>query len=84
MAEINFVARDSDPNNREYRNQRIVVTWEPKLCIHSGICVRGLPSVFNPMARPWVRINAADPEAIAEIVDDCPSLALKYRLVKEE
>jgi uncharacterized Fe-S cluster protein YjdI len=82
VADIDFAERDKDRVKREYRNDRIVVTWEPALCIHSGVCVRGLPDVFMPMARPWVKINAAEAEEIARIVDDCPSFALKYRLLE--
>ncbi len=77
MTDIDLTARD--PDNREYRNDRIVVTWEPALCIHSAVCVRSLSSVFDPVARPWVRLDRAGAEEIAEVVADCPSAALKYR-----
>ena len=49
---------------RAYRNERIVVYWEPKLCIHSANCIRGLRQVFNPAARPWVAIDAATADQI--------------------
>ena len=32
---------------QEYRNDKIVVRYDPEICIHAGECVRGLPSVFN-------------------------------------
>ena len=37
---------------RVYENDSIVVTWEPKLCTHTGNCLRGLPGVFDLEARP--------------------------------
>jgi hypothetical protein len=33
---------------RVYRNDQIVVSWEPRRCIHAGSCFRGLPQVFKP------------------------------------
>src|SRR5439155_21233210 len=45
---------------RVYRGDTFAVTWEPGLCIHSGLCFRGLAQVFKPWERPWVNIDAAD------------------------
>ncbi len=73
-------ARD---NNREYRNEHIVVTWEPALCIHAAVCVRTLPEVFNARARPWVNLDAGEPDDIALVVAACPSAAIKYHLLDE-
>ncbi|MGA1226848.1 MAG: (4Fe-4S)-binding protein [Tamlana sp.] len=28
------------------------MVWDAKKCIHSGICVKGLPNVFRPKVRP--------------------------------
>ncbi|MCF0074872.1 (4Fe-4S)-binding protein [Dyadobacter sp. CY261] len=39
----------------EYANGEVTLLWKPKLCIHSGICVRTLPNVYDPKARPWIR-----------------------------
>jgi CDGSH-type Zn-finger protein/uncharacterized Fe-S cluster protein YjdI len=63
---------------RIYQNDRIAVTWEPKLCIHVGYCFRGLPNVFNPVERPWVDVNAAAPDEIAAAVIRCPTGALGF------
>jgi hypothetical protein len=38
--------------------------------------VRSLPRVFNPRRRPWIDIAGADPTAIEQAVDSCPSGAL--------
>ncbi len=63
---------------RIYRNDRITVSWEPKLCIHVGNCFRGLPAVFKPQSRPWIAINAATADQIAEVVMTCPTGALHF------
>jgi uncharacterized Fe-S cluster protein YjdI len=39
---------------QEYRNDKVVVRYDPKICIHAGECVRGLPSVFNVSKKPWM------------------------------
>ena len=64
---------------RTYANEAIEVQWEPRLCIHTQNCVRGLGEVFDPQARPWVRIDAADAERIATTVLTCPTGALHFR-----
>jgi len=61
-----------------YRNDRISVYWEPKLCIHVGNCFRGLPEVFKPRNRPWVHVDAASPDEIARVVMTCPTGALHF------
>jgi uncharacterized Fe-S cluster protein YjdI len=64
---------------RTYRTDRIEVIWEPALCVHIGECFQGLPGVFDPWSRPWVRPDAADPDEIAEVVMRCPTGALHFR-----
>lgn len=69
-------ARKQAGVERVYENDRIRVTWEPRLCIHVGECFRTSPSVFQPRERPWVKIDAAEPDEIAETVTRCPTGAL--------
>ncbi len=61
-----------------YAGDGFEVTYDPGTCIHAAECVRGLPEVFDPQARPWVRPGGAAPERIAEVVARCPSGALKF------
>jgi len=63
---------------RVYENREIAVLWEPKLCIHAGYCFRGLPEVFQPEGRPWVKIDGATADKIAEVVMTCPTGALHF------
>jgi uncharacterized Fe-S cluster protein YjdI len=60
----------------KYEKDGVTVVWKPALCIHSGVCVRGLGAVFNPKARPWISMDAAPVARIAEQVRQCPSGAL--------
>jgi uncharacterized Fe-S cluster protein YjdI len=63
---------------RDYGDDSIVVHWDSARCIHSANCIHGLPDVFDVRRRPWVRIDRADADAIATVVDTCPSGALTY------
>lgn len=63
-----------------YEADGITVTFDPNICIHSGVCVRGLPAVFDVQRRDWVRAYAAPADAIAAQIARCPSGALQYTL----
>lgn len=64
---------------KTYEGRDIEVTFELGLCIHVGECLLGLPEVFDAQRRPWVLPDAADADAVAEVVERCPSGALQYR-----
>lgn len=63
---------------RTYENKHIRVFWDGDLCTHSAKCIMGLPSVFDVQKRPWVNVEGASPEEIAQVIDTCPSSALRY------
>jgi uncharacterized Fe-S cluster protein YjdI len=63
---------------KEYDNGEMTVVWKPDLCIHSAICAKGLPDVFNPKARPWVNVAGAKTDQIIAQVKACPSGALTF------
>jgi len=62
-----------------YETSSITVTFDPNLCCHSGICLRGLPAVFDVRRRRWVKPGLATPEEVAAQVARCPSGALQSR-----
>ncbi len=66
---------------QEYKNDGIIVHFDPRVCVHSGNCVRGLHAVFDLSKRPWVNVGAATAGAIAAQIEKCPSGALSYELV---
>ena len=69
---------------KRYSNGEVTVVWKPDLCVHSGLCARGLPLVFDPRRRPWVAIDAASTEAIVDQVAQCPSGALSTVMDAED
>ncbi len=69
---------------KRYTNGEVTVVWKPDICIHSTICFRGLPDVFDPRKRPWVTPEGAATQAIIEQVKQCPSGALSYYLNEAE
>jgi uncharacterized Fe-S cluster protein YjdI len=64
---------------REYHTDDITIIWEPSKCIHSAICFKGLPGVFNPRIKPWINTTGASTEAIVNQVKQCPSGAISYQ-----
>ena len=61
-----------------YKNKDITVLWQPTVCIHSRICFKGLPGVFDPRRKPWIEMEQATTEEIIEQVRKCPSGALSF------
>ena len=63
---------------KQYNKGSLTINWEPAKCIHSGICVRSLPRVYNPNSRPWIKPENASIEDLKAQIDKCPSGALTY------
>ena len=63
---------------KNYKVRDIAVSYDAHLCIHAKRCVEGLPAVFDPEARPWIRPDQAEAGAIADVVRRCPTGALQY------
>jgi uncharacterized Fe-S cluster protein YjdI len=71
---------------KKYTNGEVTIVWKPTECIHSRICwshATGLPEVFNPTERPWIKPEAASTERIIEQVKKCPSGALSFYMNSE-
>lgn len=60
-----------------YEGDGVVVTFDPNVCIHSAVCLRSLPAVFDVNRRRWVELESADPDQVAAAVARCPSGALQ-------
>lgn len=67
-----------------YKSDKIEVSYFPKLCIHAKECVKGLPAVFNPNKKPWIEPANGDPDRLTEIIERCPTGALKYKRFDSE
>lgn len=60
-----------------YEADSVTVTFDPNLCIHAEECVRGLPAVFDPTQRRWIRPERAPADEVRRAVARCPSGALR-------
>lgn len=69
-----------DKNNikKEYTNGDFTVVWQSGKCIHSGMCVKSNPEVFQPKSQPWIKIDADSTANIVAAVSKCPSGALSF------
>ena len=66
---------------RTYTGPLLDVGFDGEVCQHAAECVRGMPAVFDPGARPWIDAGAAADDASAQrlrdVVGRCPSGALQ-------
>lgn len=66
---------------KTYTGPLVDVSFDGEVCQHSGNCVRGMPSVFDTEARPWINPETATDEDLAqqlrEVIGRCPSGALR-------
>ncbi len=69
---------------KTYTNGEVTIVWQPAKCIHSALCIRGLPQVFDVKARPWVNAQEAATERIIAQIKECPSGALSYSMNSAE
>jgi uncharacterized Fe-S cluster protein YjdI/CDGSH-type Zn-finger protein len=63
---------------KSYNGSDITVTFDGTRCLHFAECLRGLPAVFDVQARPWISPDNADADSVAEVVERCPSGALRH------
>lgn len=63
---------------KDYVRDGLTVHWDSEICMHSAVCVRALPKVFDPQRQPWIDIDAAEVEDIVAAVQACPTKALSY------
>ena len=73
----------SNNPTKEYSNGELTVVWKPELCIHSKVCVKSLPEVYNPKEKPWIKPTNASTEQLKNQISNCPSGALSYVMKNE-
>lgn len=66
---------------QNYKKDELGISYDPNICTHSANCVNGFSEIFNIDKKPWINLNSATKEKIAEAVKNCPSGALA--LIKE-
>lgn len=65
---------------RKYAGNKINVYFKKDICQHAGKCVHGDPATFNLDRKPWILPEDERTEKIIQIIQSCPSGALKYKL----
>lgn len=60
-----------------YEAADVTVTFDPNICTHSGVCVRGLRAVFDISRKRWIDADAAPADEVIAQVGRCPSGALQ-------
>ena len=65
---------------KKYRKEDLTILWEAKKCIHAAVCVKELPSVYDPNGKPWIKPENASIDQLKAQIDKCPSGALSYEL----
>ena len=65
---------------KRYKKDELTIVWEPGKCIHSAVCVKMLPEVYDPNAKPWIQPENASVAELKAQIDKCPSGALTYEL----
>lgn len=62
---------------KAYSTDGVTVFFDGEVCQHAALCVKGLPTVFDSAARPWIQpANASIADVVAQ-VEACPSGALR-------
>ncbi|MGQ0532882.1 MAG: ferritin-like domain-containing protein [Caulobacteraceae bacterium] len=60
--------------------EKVQITFNGKLCIHSRFCVTGAPKVFLANVKgPWIHPDAMNAEELMAVARECPSGAIQYR-----
>ena len=65
---------------KRYKKDDLTIVWQPGKCIHSAVCVKMLPKVYDPNAKPWIQPENATVEQLRAQIDKCPSGALSYEM----
>ncbi len=68
----------SDKRVLRFDGEQAEVRWDGRLCIHVGECTRSRDELFVSGRKPWCEPDHADANAVAEVVQRCPTGALAY------
>ncbi|MCC0020638.1 MAG: CDGSH iron-sulfur domain-containing protein [Nitratireductor sp.] len=63
-----------------YEGEQVTVHFNKLLCAHAGECGRINSAVFNVSQKPWVRPDEGTVESIREVIEACPSGALRLEM----
>ena len=61
-----------------YPGSAVDVRWDGRLCIHVAECTRARGALFESGRTPWCEPDRVDADAVATVVERCPTGALSY------
>lgn len=61
-----------------YEGAGVTVFYNRLLCSHAGECVRRAANIFDPKQRPWIQPDNGSVNEVREVVEACPSGALRW------
>jgi CDGSH-type Zn-finger protein/uncharacterized Fe-S cluster protein YjdI len=67
-----------DKAKTQYPGAAIDASWDGRLCIHVGECVRANNDLFMGGRQPWGLPDAVSTEEVVATVNRCPTGALSY------
>ncbi len=67
-----------DEGYRKYSGKEINIFYNKNICEHAGECVRGSAQVYEVGRKPWIIADNESADRNVEIINRCPSGALKY------
>lgn len=68
----------SDSSISRYAGKKVDVSWDGRLCIHMGECVRAKGDLFVAGRQPWCQPDLVSARETRDVVERCPSGALVY------
>lgn len=72
------MSETNEPTRKFYEGADVTVSFDSAVCEHAGLCVKGLPAVFDTNARPWINPEGASGDEVRAQVERCPSGALRH------
>jgi uncharacterized Fe-S cluster protein YjdI len=63
---------------RKYNGNEIDVYFNLNMCQHSANCTKSNHRIFDTKRKPWIKIDNGNAQDIMNIIDKCPSKALRY------
>jgi CDGSH-type Zn-finger protein len=85
---IAFDSRPSDDRTKDeiltYEGKEITIHYNRLLCSHAAECGTRQKAAFDSSRKPWIVPDNASAENIMEVVEACPSGALRYSLPGNE
>lgn len=65
---------------RKYEGKDMTIFYNRSKCQHAAECVKGNPAVFEVGRKPWIIADNGESMHNEEVINLCPTGALKYHL----